>query len=113
MEGSSESSSLTPYGEVLRYVAPYPHSGSALGFSKLILSLFSNAPFSYRECIEPLDSNNLDLALRVIIHFHKVGENEELVEVGTKIAKLSPQLCNLSERMMVAAMEPFTQEENK
>ena len=56
-----------PAQEALDIVLRYPHSNSAVGLTKLLLTV-SELPggFSIPECLAPLDISNLSLATRVI-----------------------------------------------
>jgi hypothetical protein len=64
---------------------------------KLILSLWnqSNA-FSLRECVDNLDGERIQLALRVAIHFANYGEDRELVEIGYQASERYPRLWSLA-----------------
>lgn len=89
-----------PYQEALQWINRHPGTGSATSLAKLVLSLWnSDCGFSFRECIGNLDENLTDLALRMINHFAKYGENEELVSVGHEVVEKFPRLWDASKAM--------------
>ena len=90
---SGAEASQTPYGEAFAWIDEHPGTGSALGLSKLILSLWNDeCCFSYRECVTSLDAVRSALALRVIVHFEAVGEDQELVDIGHAVCDRYPRL---------------------
>lgn len=89
---------MSPYGEALHWIETKPGTGSAETLAKLLLSLWNaDCGFSFRECIANLDPQRTELAVRVVAHFARVGEDEELVEVGSKVCETYPRLWELSE----------------
>jgi len=89
---------LSRYQEAWQWIERNPGTSSASGLVKLILSLWnqSNA-FSLRECIDNLDGERAQLALRVAIHFANYGEDRELVEIGYKARERYPRLWELGQ----------------
>jgi hypothetical protein len=89
---------MTPYAEALEWIRLHPGTGSSLGLAKLILSLWNDDyGFSYRECIRAFDPEHDKLAVRIIQHFHQVGENQELIQIGHEICDGYPHLWEISE----------------
>lgn len=87
---------LTPYHEALRWIQQHPGTGSASSLGKLVLSLWnSEAAFSFRECVSGLDQELTGLALRIVTHFVRHGEDKALVDVGHAICELMPRLWEL------------------
>jgi hypothetical protein len=102
---------MSPYAEALQWVLLHPGTSSSIGLAKLLLSLWNDkCGFSYRLCIASLDSKLTALALRVIQHFHQVGEDKELIRVGYAVCDRYPHLWDLA---MVAekAQQEFIEKE--
>lgn len=86
----------TPYDEALHWIQQHPGTGSAVNLGKLVLSLWnSEAAFSFRECASGLDQERTELALRIVTHFVRHGEDKDLVDVGHTINELMPRLWEL------------------
>jgi hypothetical protein len=88
---------MSPFNEALDFIKKHPGTSSAIGLSKLILSLYNeyNA-FSLSECVKSFDRENLDLALRMIKNYFENGETNELINVGHEVFELTPDLKELS-----------------
>lgn len=94
---ANELSARSPYAEALAWIEQNSGTGSALGLAKLILSVWNDdCGFSFRECIGSLDDVRIALALRVVAHFARVGEDEELVRIGHAVNDRYPRLWELS-----------------
>jgi hypothetical protein len=101
---------MSPYQEALQWINKHPGTGSASSLAKLILSLWSDdCGFSIRECTGNLDAHLSDLALRVVAHFLKVGENQDLVQVGHEVVEKYPRLWETSKAMAGARQEKRTE----
>jgi hypothetical protein len=100
----SKGENMTPYFEALAFIRNHPGgTGGTTGLSKLILSLWNEeCCYSYRECVRALDDQNRDLAIRIIQHFHAVGEDRELVEIGHEIIRTYPRLWDITEAQIEA-----------
>lgn len=86
----------SPYHEALEFIRQNQYCGSAANMAKLVLSLWnSDAAFSFRECVNNFDDTRAALALRMVQHFTKHGEDSELVEVGYTVHDLFPRLWEL------------------
>ena len=97
---------MSPYQEALHWIDNHPGTGSASSLAKLLLSLWnSDCGFSFRECVGNLDENLTELALRVVAHFAKVGEDHELVDVGHKLVEQYQRLWEASVAMTNARNE--------
>jgi hypothetical protein len=87
----------SPYAEALAWIEQHSGTGSALGLAKLILSVWNDeCGFSFRECVGSLDGKRTALALRVVAHFARVGEDAELVKIGHAVNDHYPRLWELS-----------------
>src|SRR6202035_1565981 len=75
-----------PYQVAWQRIERNPCTSSASSLVKLILSLWnqSNA-FSLRECVDNLDGERTQLALRVAIHFANYREDRELVRSDGRV----------------------------
>jgi hypothetical protein len=94
----STGAAVSPYVEAWRWIERHPGTGSARSFAKLLLSLWNQeAAFAFRECVDNLDAERLQLALRVAIHFANYGEDEELRTIGYQVCELYPRLWQLGE----------------
>lgn len=103
---------MTPYAEALEWIQSHPGTGSSVGLAKLILSLWNDdCGFSYRECIRALDPKRNELAVRVIHHFHAVGENQELIRIGHEVCDSYPKLWEISEIANEAKREHWRAQE--
>lgn len=81
------SNTFNPYAEALAVIERHPGTSGAAGLAKLVLSLYNNwCGFSFRECVDCLDSANTGLALKLVSHYAAHGETEALREVGQKLA---------------------------
>lgn len=106
MSTTTSADMKNPYDEALQWVTKNPGTGSATSLAKLILSLWnSDCGFSFRECTGNLDSNLSALALRMVQHFDKHGEDAELVAVGHTICEDFPRLWEMSMAMSNARSE--------
>lgn len=97
----------TPYDQALDHIHHHPGSGSEVGLGKLILSLFNGyeCPFSYRECIGPLDSERTRIALACVTYFTEHGEDQALIDAGKEVYKLIPHLWQIGAAGYVAKEE--------
>jgi len=92
------STAMSPYAEAWSWVEKHPGTDSGKGFAKLLLSLWNQkAAFSFRECVDNLDAQRMELALRVAIHFANYGEDRELIDIGRKVYEAYPRLWELGE----------------
>jgi len=88
----------SPYAEAWRWVESHPGTGSANSLAKLLLSLWNQEnAFSFRECAHNLDTQRMQLALRVVIHFADHGEDSELIDIGYKVYEAYPRLWELGQ----------------
>lgn len=91
---------MSPYQEAQLWITMHPGTGSASSLAKLILSLWNaDCGFSFRECTSNLDENLTNLAVRVITHFTKYGEDQDLVRIGHQIVEQYPRLWEMSTAM--------------
>jgi hypothetical protein len=75
-----------PYKPALVWIRAHPGTGSATGLAKLILSLWNEeAAFSFRECARSFDPELDEIALRMIEHFTRHGEDDLLRAAGDEI----------------------------
>jgi hypothetical protein len=82
-----------PYEPALAWIEKHQGTGSAVGLSKLILSLWNEeAAFSFRECVSSFDDIRSAWALKIISHFLKHGEDEFLAEAGQAVHDRYPAL---------------------
>lgn len=96
---SPSMNSRSPYEETWQWIERNPGTGSANSLAKLLLSLWNHSnAFSFRECIDNLDGDRTQLALRVVAHFAKHGENRELIDLGYKVSEAYPRLYELGQR---------------
>lgn len=73
----------SPYAPALDFLSRHSDTGASIGLAKLILSLWNDeAAFSYRECVRSFDPELDALALKIIEHFHRHGEDQYLREAG-------------------------------
>ena len=85
-----------PYTAALAIIKRHYTSGGSVALAKFVLSLYNDENcFAFRECIAPLDSNNIVLCLEMARYFAIHGEDEELREVGREICKLYPRLLDI------------------
>jgi hypothetical protein len=88
----------TPYQEALAWIEKHPHAGSGIRLAKLILSLYNDkCGYSIRECLDSMDEERQRLALRIVQHFAKHGEDAELVLAGERVVIIHPRLLDLGE----------------
>ena len=82
---------VSPYAEAHAWIQAHPGTGSARGFVKLLLSLWNpEMAITVRECIDGLDKDRTQLALRVLIHFVNYGEDAELIRIGDRLSEAFP-----------------------
>lgn len=95
---SDEDPPASPYTEAWRLIENNITTYSALSLAKLLLSLSDRyrAPYSFRECAHDLDELSTELALRVVIHFANFDDEDELSEIGAKVAQTFPHLMRTS-----------------
>ena len=88
----------SPYAEALHIIKLHPGTGGAVGLAKLLLSVWNGyCCFSFRDCVGSLDDANTALALRVVTHFARFGEDEELRRIGHEVNEEYPRLWELAE----------------
>lgn len=87
----------SPYERALRHIELHPHTSSALGLAKLLLSLWNGTDcgFSFRECIHSLDEERTQIAVDCVAHFALLGEDRELCDVGDRVYGLYPRTWEL------------------
>lgn len=91
---------MNPFLEALEFIKWARDSGSGTGMAKLILSIYNDTnPFGYGECLRPFDRDRKDLALKMIVHYHKHGEDSALLEAGRYVTDNYPRLINLADVM--------------
>ena len=96
----------SPYMEAWHWIEQHRGTESAHSLAKLLLSLwYSSNAFSLRECIENLDEQRRQLALRVVTHFAQHGETRELIELGYKVCEACPRVYQLGQRAWDAKRE--------
>lgn len=91
------------YSKALAFIQRNPGSSGGLGLAKLILSIYNAYHcYSIRECLEPLDRDNTDLAL-AMIRLHAAGqERQSLNEAGAWVYENFPRLVEQSSVMQEA-----------
>lgn len=101
---------MNPYHEALKFIQEHPGTDSAAGMAKLILSLYNPIhAFGIGECLWSFDGERLNLAVRMVEHYAKHGEDQVLRDVGFEIWQTSPRLVELSD----AASDAKTEVRNK
>lgn len=81
------------YRKALTYISTNPGTSSALGLSKLILSLYNRVhPFSLGECVFGFDEARTEMAGHMIAEYLNHGETPELLEVGAIVKTMNPEL---------------------
>jgi hypothetical protein len=97
---------ISPYQEALIWIQSHPCTGSAVSLAKLLLSLWNDqCAFSFRECVGNLDDERSSIAIRMVEHFNRYGEDAELVEVGHLVCELYPRLWELGQAASNAKYE--------
>ena len=97
---------ISPYMQAWQWIEQHPGTGSAHSLAKLLLSLWNHCnAFSMRECIDNLDEERRQLALRIVTHFAEHGETRELIELGYKVSEACPRLYELGQRAWKAKLE--------
>jgi hypothetical protein len=75
------------YLEALKWIKKNPGTGGAAGLAKMVLSLYdSDCGFAFSECAGGLDGNLTALCLKMCEEYERVGETEELRQVGKELA---------------------------
>lgn len=93
---SSPATGISPYVEAWEWIERHTGTPVGRGFVKLLLSLFNRTnAFSFSECIDDLDEEGTELALRVVMHFATFGVDRELAEIGMRATVTYPQLAQL------------------
>lgn len=91
---------MNPFLEAIQFIKYATGTGSGQGMAKLIFSIYNDRNcFGYGECIRAFDRERLDLALRMITHYHEHGEDAELREAGRYVADNYPRLIELANVM--------------
>ena len=91
---------LSPYQEAFQWIKRNPGTGSAQSLAKLLLSLWNDDfAFSYRECVDGLDEYRTAIAIRVVSHYARLGEDEELRHVGEDLYDSYPRLVALAQAL--------------
>ena len=87
---------MNPYDEAVGWIDRHPTTGSATRLAKLLLSLWNaDVKFSFRECVDSLDETRTDLAVRMVAHFARHGEDADLQAAGVRVCRDHPQLWEL------------------
>jgi hypothetical protein len=95
---TAEATEVSPYLHAWRWIERNPGTGSAKSLAKLLLSLWNHSnAFSFRECIDNLDNERLQLAVRMATYFAQHGEDRELIELGYKVADAYPRLFEVGQ----------------
>lgn len=94
----SPATGISPYAEAWEWIERHTGTPSGRGFVKLLLSLFDRTnAFSFAECIDDMDEEGTELALRVVMHFATFGVDRELAEIGMQAVVTYPQLAQLGQ----------------
>jgi hypothetical protein len=101
----------SPYRAALAHISTNPGTSSALGLSKLILSLYNRAyPFSLAECTFGFDELRNILAGQMVMAYLQYGETDDLLDVGARIKALHPELVEQAEFVREAKLARRQQE---
>lgn len=97
-------SSPSPYDLALDWIMHGGFgTGSASKLAKLILSLYNETNgFALSECIVGLDAVRTKIALDMCAHYARVGEDEQLREVGALVVDKYPHLWEMGAAMAEA-----------
>jgi len=90
----------TPYQEALEWINHHPGNDTAMGMVKLLLSLADNSnAFSMRECTAGMDEFGLAVALRVVSHYVRIGDENDpnLQEVAQILVERYPRMGEVAE----------------
>lgn len=92
--------SMGVYEEAWRWIEQNPGTSGASGLAKLVLSLYnSNCGFAFSECVAVLDDNLTNLSIRMATEYARLGETEELRQVGKLVAEQYDRLWLQGEAM--------------
>lgn len=87
---------MTAYTKAWEYIRRHETSGASVQMAKFILSLYNDEnAFSLRECTRTIDEEGDRIIVDLVKHFLDVGEDKELVDVGSKIVKFYPRLTEI------------------
>lgn len=94
---------MSPYQEALSWIETHHGTNASVCLAKLLLSICSRSNhYGLRECLEGLDDHRTALALRTVMHFARMGPDDELVAVGRALSNLYPELCAIKSEIVHA-----------
>jgi hypothetical protein len=108
---------MTPYEEALQWINHHPGTDAAHGMVKLLLSLSNNTyAFALRECTAEMDEFALAVALRVVSHYVRIGNeyDQQLDAIATILSERHPRLNEIAEawvKVRVELMEKWKHED--
>jgi hypothetical protein len=86
-----------PYQEAVTWIEQHPGTSSAAALAKLILSLWNTqCCYSFRECVTGLDTMREAMALRIVVHFQRTGEDHHLRAAGETVCAAYPDLWDVA-----------------
>lgn len=75
------------YTAALKWIVENSGTSGATGLAKMVLSLYNrNCGFAFSECIGGLDANLTAMCVKMCEEYSRMGENDELRQVGEELA---------------------------